>query len=38
MKPVPARSVIITGDDFGLAGPVNHAIERAYREGVLEWK
>jgi hopanoid biosynthesis associated protein HpnK len=29
------RKLIITGDDFGLAVPVNEAIERAYREGVL---
>jgi len=27
--------VIITGDDFGLAEPVNEAIELAHREGVL---
>jgi hopanoid biosynthesis associated protein HpnK len=30
-----SRRVIITADDFGLAKPVNEAIERAYRDGVL---
>ena len=30
-----SKQVIITGDDFGLALPVNEAIEIAYREGVL---
>ena len=29
------RRVIITGDDFGLAVPVNEAIEDAHRRGVL---
>ena len=29
------RRLIITGDDFGLAEPVNEAIERAYRAGTL---
>jgi hopanoid biosynthesis associated protein HpnK len=29
------KHVIITGDDFGLALPVNEAIEEAYRSGVL---
>lgn len=29
------RRLIITGDDFGLAVPVNEGIERAHREGVL---
>lgn len=29
------KRLIVTGDDFGLAEPVNEAIERAYREGVL---
>jgi len=29
------RKVIITGDDFGLALPVNEAIEHAYRHGAL---
>jgi hopanoid biosynthesis associated protein HpnK len=29
------KRVIITGDDFGLALPVNEAIELAFREGVL---
>ncbi len=29
------KRVIITGDDFGLAVPVNEAIELAHREGVL---
>lgn len=29
------RAVIITADDFGLALPVNDAIERGHREGVL---
>jgi hopanoid biosynthesis associated protein HpnK len=28
-------SLIITGDDFGLAEPVNEAIEIAHREGIL---
>jgi chitin disaccharide deacetylase len=30
-----SKSVIITGDDFGLAVPVNEAIEEAHRCGVL---
>jgi chitin disaccharide deacetylase len=30
-----SKRVIITGDDFGLALPVNEAIELAFREGVL---
>ena len=29
------KKVIITGDDFGLAMPVNEAIERAHAEGIL---
>ncbi|BDE07234.1 hypothetical protein WPS_25100 [Vulcanimicrobium alpinum] len=29
------RRVIVTADDFGLALPVNEAVERAHREGVL---
>lgn len=29
------RRVIVTADDFGLAIPVNEAVERAHREGVL---
>ncbi len=29
------RRVILTGDDFGLAVPVNEAIEEAHRSGVL---
>lgn len=29
------RSVIVTGDDFGLSETVNEAIERAHRDGVL---
>jgi len=29
------KRVIFTGDDFGLAVPVNEGIERAHREGVL---
>ena len=29
------RRVIVTGDDFGLAVPVNEAIEEAHRRGVL---
>ncbi len=29
------RRVILTGDDFGLAVPVNEAIEQAHRDGVL---
>ena len=29
------KSVIITGDDFGLAVPVNEAIEEAHQRGVL---
>ena len=30
-----SRRVIVTADDFGLAIPVNEAVERAHREGVL---
>jgi len=30
-----ARRLIVTGDDFGLCEPVNEAIERAHREGIL---
>jgi len=30
-----SKSVIITGDDFGLALPVNEAIEEAHQRGVL---
>ncbi len=29
------KRIIITGDDFGLAIPVNEAIEKAHQEGVL---
>ena len=29
------RELIVTADDFGLAIPVNDAIERAHREGIL---
>ena len=29
------RQLIVTADDFGLSVPVNEAIEKAYREGVL---
>lgn len=29
------RRLIVTGDDFGLCEPVNEAIERAHREGIL---
>src|SRR2546427_12782693 len=29
------RKLIVTGDDFGLAVPVNEAIEEAHRRGVL---
>jgi hopanoid biosynthesis associated protein HpnK len=29
------KRVIVTGDDFGLAVPVNEAIERAHRDGIL---
>jgi hopanoid biosynthesis associated protein HpnK len=29
------RRLIVTGDDFGLAVPVNEAIEEAHREGIL---
>jgi hopanoid biosynthesis associated protein HpnK len=29
------RKLIVTGDDFGLAVPVNEAIEAAYRHGIL---
>lgn len=29
------RSLIVTGDDFGLALPVNEAIEEAHRRGIL---
>jgi hopanoid biosynthesis associated protein HpnK len=29
------RRLIVTGDDFGLAVPVNEAIEQAHREGIL---
>ena len=31
----PERALVITGDDFGLAVPVNEAIEIAHRRGVL---
>ena len=30
-----AKKIIITGDDFGLAGPVNEAIVEAHRTGIL---
>ena len=29
------KSVIVTGDDFGLAVPVNEAIVEAHRGGIL---
>jgi len=29
------RKLIVTGDDFGLAVPVNEAIEEAHRRGIL---
>src|SRR5256712_11492748 len=29
------RKIIVTGDDFGLAVPVNEAIEEAHRRGIL---
>lgn len=29
------KKIIVTGDDFGLAVPVNEAIEKAYLEGIL---
>ena len=29
------RRLIVTGDDFGLAVPVNEAIEEAHRHGIL---
>lgn len=29
------KRLIVTGDDFGLAVPVNEAIERAHRDGIL---
>jgi len=32
---VSARRVIVNADDFGLALPVNEAVERAHREGIL---
>jgi chitin disaccharide deacetylase len=31
----PAKRIIITGDDFGLALPVNEAIIEAHRKGIL---
>ncbi len=31
----PSRRLIVTGDDFGLARPVNEAIEIAHRDGIL---
>ena len=34
MKPAPQR-LIVTADDFGLAVPVNEAVEEAHRRGVL---
>jgi len=30
-----AKRLIVTADDFGLSVPVNEAVERAHREGVL---
>lgn len=30
-----SKELIVTGDDFGLAVPVNEAIERAHQQGVL---
>lgn len=30
-----SKRLIITGDDFGLAVPVNEAIEESYQRGVL---
>ena len=36
MPSIPARRrVIVTADDFGLSVPVNEAVERAHREGIL---
>jgi hopanoid biosynthesis associated protein HpnK len=32
---VTGKHLIITGDDFGLAVPVNEAVEQAYQHGVL---
>ena len=32
---LPMKRLIVTGDDFGLAEPVNRAIEIGYREGIL---
>jgi len=29
------KAIILTGDDFGLAAPVNEAIVEAHRQGVL---
>src|SRR3989338_5176943 len=29
------RSLIVTGDDFGLSSGTNHAIIKAHREGIL---
>jgi hopanoid biosynthesis associated protein HpnK len=34
-RPRAPLRVIITADDFGLASPVNEAVERAHRSGVL---
>src|SRR5207245_2188024 len=31
----PARRLIVTGDDFGLAAEVNRGILRAHRDGIL---
>jgi hopanoid biosynthesis associated protein HpnK len=35
MDDTPRRRLIVTADDFGAGEPVNVAIERAHREGVL---
>ena len=32
---MPARSLIVTADDFGLSREVNEAVEEAHRDGVL---
>jgi hopanoid biosynthesis associated protein HpnK len=34
-EPDPSKRVIITADDFGLAVPVNEAVELGYQQGVL---
>ncbi|MBI4425868.1 MAG: hopanoid biosynthesis-associated protein HpnK [Elusimicrobia bacterium] len=32
-----ARRLIVTADDFGLSGPVNEAVVRGFREGILRY-